>query len=315
MEVSRSGCPKAGYARTSTVNRTLRRVYVGLPRRRLSFFIRHRNREDVVSRIPVASKGRKLVAALIFASAIVPSALRADSFTLQQLIQLGSQGVIVGDKQFYDFSYVGSPTPSAGIQSPAPTADQIVVVPGTVPTLGLSFSAGWASAVGLNQDSLISYRVHVLDGTPQQLIDGVGLAFNGAAPLTGPLANAAVTEKIEALDGTVLGQFGVFNDGTNAPDDRLQNSITLHTPTRDLLVVKDVMVHSSTDGGVSTISLVDNTFHQVATPLPHSVWAGLLLIDGLAAWAAVQRRALASRPSGNLRHKPASRSWTEQSWR
>lgn len=233
-------------------------------------------------RYPGASNGLGFVAALVLASAVAPTALRADTLTLQQLIDRGSAGIIVGDKQFYDFSYLGSPTPSTGIPNPAPTADQIVVAPITGPMFGLSFSAAWDSAAGLNQDSLIRYYVHVLDGTPQQAIDGVGLKFNGADPLTGPATNATVTETVETIGGSVLGQFSVFNDGAGAPYDSLNNSITLPSPMRDLFVIKDIMVHSSTTGGVSTISFVDNTFHQIATPLPQAAWAGLLLIGGLA---------------------------------
>jgi hypothetical protein len=242
-----------------------------------------------VLRYPVISEGRGFLVALVLAFTIAPSALRADTLTLQQLIDRGPEGIIVGDKLFYDFSYLGSPTPSAGVPNPAPTADQIAVAPITGPMFGLSFSAGWEAAPGLNQDSLIRYYVHVLDGTPQQSIDGVGLRFNGADPLAGPLTNATVTETVETVGGSVLGQFSVFNDGTGASYDSLNNSITLPTPMRDLFVMKDIMVHSSTIGGVSTISFVDNTFHQIATPLPQAAWAGLLLIGGLAAWTAVQR--------------------------
>ena len=232
----------------------------------------------------VISNCRSSIIALLLASGITTSNVLADSFTLGQLIQLGRQGVVVGDKQFYGFSYVGTPAKSDSNPNPAPTADQVEVVPIISPLLGLTFTASWESAAGLNQDSVIRYYVHVLDGSPQQFIDGAGVSFNGTAPLTGPLTNAAIMETIEALDGSVLGQFTVFDDGTGAAYNRLQNSITLPTPMRDVLVIKDIMVNSSSAGGVATISFVDNTFHQIATPLPRSASAGLLLLGALAAW-------------------------------
>ena len=93
-------------------------------------------------RYPVISEGRGFLVGLMLAFAIGPSAVRADTLTLQQLIDRGPEGIIVGDKLFYDFSYLGSPTPSSGVPNPAPTADQIAVAPITGPMFGLSFSAG-----------------------------------------------------------------------------------------------------------------------------------------------------------------------------
>src|SRR5512142_2603097 len=70
--------------------------------------------------------------------------------TLQDLINAGHSGIIIGDKQFYDFSYIGSPTSGP---NPAPTASQISVAGAPGSNIGLSFSYAWESAEGFNQDS------------------------------------------------------------------------------------------------------------------------------------------------------------------
>jgi hypothetical protein len=199
--------------------------------------------------------------------------------SLQDLKDTGSTGVVIGDKQFYNFQYTGSPTSGS---NPAPTASQISVAETPPPIgapsgdIGISFSYAWESANGLNEDSVITYCVHTLSGTttPTMMIDGVKLNFNGATPVPGTgtdasLTNATVTEKVYDLKGNLLGGLSTFDDGKTSTD---QASLTL-APTRDVCVSKDIIVHSapiSDGGGVATISVVDNTFHQTV-PEPASL--------------------------------------------
>src|SRR5581483_8417798 len=187
-------------------------------------------------------------------------------------------GVVVGDKQFYDFSYVGTPPPDPTGPNPfpnAPRADQIAVQTAPGPDIGLEFSFGWDASNGFRMDSLIEYKVHVLD--PSQAINDVGLAFNGAAPVPGNATFASVTETVSSLAGAPLGVFSVFNDGTGGLPDNNTNSDPLAPAQRDLMVSKDINVNSAPQalgGGVATISLVDNTFHQASVPEPTTL--GLL---------------------------------------
>ena len=186
--------------------------------------------------------------------------------TLQDLINAGHTGIIIGDKQFYDFSYIGSPTSGP---NPAPTASQISVAGAPGSNIGLSFSYAWESAEGFNQDSVIRYSVHVLDSASQLFIDGVGLNFNGTAPVPGSLTNATVTETVSSLSGNVLGQLSTIDDGPGGNHDNDNAFLALNPATRDVTVTKDIQVHSTgvgNGGGVSTISVVDNTFHQVPEP-------------------------------------------------
>lgn len=189
--------------------------------------------------------------------------------TLQDLINAGSNGVVIGDKRFYNFSYIGSPTSGP---NPAPTATQISVAQSAIPggNIGLSFSYAWLSAQGFNQDSVIQYCVSVVPGATgaaTSLIDGVLLNFNGTAPVPGSLTSATVTETVQDLNGNTLGQLSTFDDGPGGSSDSDQTKLMLAPPLSGICVTKDIQVHSAgTGGGVSTISIVDNTFHQVPEP-------------------------------------------------
>lgn len=191
--------------------------------------------------------------------------------SLQDLINSGANGVVIGDKRFYNFSYIGAPTSGP---NPAPTASQISVAQSSLPggNLGLSFSYAWLSAEGFNQDSVIQYCVQVVPGAAGtgNLIDGVLLNFNGTAPVTGgPLTAASVTESVTDLNGNPLGQLSTFDDGPGGNPNTDQTKLMLSPPLSAICVTKDIQVHSSpasSGGGVSTISIVDNTFHQVPEP-------------------------------------------------
>ena len=214
-----------------------------------------------------------------------PEPMPTTGVTLGSLVQRGSgtqNGIIIGDKIFYNFSYTGAPLPpaSATNPNPAPTADQITV--GQAPTgtngpIGLSFSSSWLSSNGQGVDSVISYCVHTIDAATQFYIDGVGLHFNGATPLPGTdngLTSASVTETVYAVNadgsrGATIGNLSTYSDGTGPKTDTFDSFTALPAPLRDICVTKDIQLHSSirsAGGGVATISIVDNTFHQVPEP-------------------------------------------------
>jgi len=207
--------------------------------------------------------------------------------TLDQLVSSGSTGVTVGDKTFYDFTVVG------GV-----SASQINVIqtPGT--DIGLEFQFNWSSTNANNLDTLIRYKVHVNDTTPtQRLITGVGLHFDGnATGNTNIGTNATVTETVSDLGGNTLGQLSTFNAGSiGSGVNRNDASFVLNTPTRDLMLAKDILLHSTVNNGTATISLVDNTFQQTgspsAIPLPP---AALMAISSIAlgAFGPIRRRIL-----------------------
>lgn len=212
--------------------------------------------------------------------------------TVQDLINAGSTGITVGDKQFYNFTYLGS-----GL-----TPDQITVVPAPGSDIGIEFQGNWSSANGINEDSDIRFSVHVLD--PTKLITGIGLHFDGnATNNNGLLTNASVTEAVTDLNGNAIGNLSVFNAGPNFASVNRNDALLAIAPTRDLMVTKDILLHSFADVTAddapaatvptSTISLVDNTFRQTggptAAPLPPAAWTALSMV-GLGAIAPLRRK-------------------------
>ena len=209
-----------------------------------------------------------------------------DIGSLEPLIAMDPSTVKVGNLEFYGFSYTGSQPPA-----PAPAASQIEAGAITSQPMGLSFSAAWESGMGYSQDSLISYYVHVTDDTTQGSgIMGLGLWFNGDSLLSHDgLTSASVTETVMTLDGTTIGQFSVFADGNSPFADRPRSTLNLSDCYRDLYIIEDISLHSSTTG-LSVVSVVDSTYQQCMTPLPSSAWAGLVLLSGLAAPRILRRR-------------------------
>lgn len=201
--------------------------------------------------------------------------------TLQSLIDAGSTGITVGDKQFYDFSYQGT-----GV-----TASQINVIAAPGSDVGVEFQFNWSSADGNNADSDIRFNVHVLD--PAKMINGIGLHFDGnVSNGSGLLTNASVTEAVTDMSGNAIGNLSVFNAGPSFPSMNHNDAFLAIAPTTDLSVTKDILVHSAapivadfvpaaTDP-TATISVVDNTFRQTggptSVPLPPAAWAALSTI-------------------------------------
>jgi hypothetical protein len=187
--------------------------------------------------------------------------------TLDQLIAQGAT-VTVGDKTFSNFSVVGSVS-----------ASQIHVIQAPGTNVGLEFQFNWSATDGSTEDTLIRYQVHV--DTTNSLITAVNLHFDGAANAGNQsLGNSAsVTETISALGGAPIGQISVFNAGPNFSASNQNDASLTVNPVRDLLLAKDIMVHSIVGSDTATISLVDNTFQQTTSPsvvpLPPAVVMGL----------------------------------------
>lgn len=208
--------------------------------------------------------------------------------TLQDLINTGHSGITIGDKQYYDFAYSGSPmaTGTPPPVNPAPTAAQIAVLQPDAAVQGFRFLYPWSSSTTTNnQDSLISYSVHVINTSPQDFIGSVGLDFSATA-VGGALDNSTVSEKVLTLDQT--GTYGTLNVKEFGPGNvNNVDSMTFSLPggIRDLRLIKDIQLHSSSSPtfqpGASSIAYVDNTFVSVPEPVSAgalSVGAGMLLV-------------------------------------
>ena len=202
--------------------------------------------------------------------------------------------ITIGDKTFSDISISGNVDPST---------IQIVRAPGS--DIGLEFQHAWSSTNGNNEDTVVSYHVHVND--PNRSIIAVGLHFDGTTNImnTDLLTAATVTETVYDNSFNQIGKLTVFNAGPNFPLLDRDSATLMVAPTKDLNLTKDIQVNSSvnlvpefktlvfvplTGGGTSTISLVDNTFAQTsAVPLPPAALTALSTL-GLGAFAPIRRK-------------------------
>ena len=185
--------------------------------------------------------------------------------TLDQLIASGAT-VTVGDKTFSNFTVSGD-VPASQIH--------IIQAPGS--NVGVEFQSTWSATDGEVVDTLIKYQVHV--NSANTSITGVNLHFDGNtdAGNQSPGTNASVTETISSLQGNILGNLSVFNAGPNFSASNHNDASFAVSPTQDLLLAKDINVHSTVGEDTATISLVDNTFTQTTTssvPLPPAVVMG-----------------------------------------
>lgn len=205
--------------------------------------------------------------------------------TLDQLVGPPAATVSLGNYQFSTFSYDYNPKTGP---NPAPDAAHVAVDAPDFPSIGLNFSAPWASIGGLDQESIITYKVHAQNNTPFQFIFGVGVQFNGAAPTPG---SGTYAQEIDTLfDGngnrlTDLPQITLYDDGSPASIDSAM-SAPIDPALQDIIVQKDIIVHSGPDGA-STISVSNNTF---ITPVGNSPEPASLGVFALAAAGLLGRR-------------------------
>ena len=186
--------------------------------------------------------------------------------TLSSLIGVDeAHALVVGDKEFYGFTYQGQPA----------TASDITITTLSSPQIGLQFNYQWTSTSASKVDSIIGYFVHTRDTIPQFFINGVGLTFNGTTMSANNAAtNAAVTETVYAQDQTTqLGQLSVIDFGAGNANNKDSATLPINPAARTLFVRKDIQADSA-GGGTATISFVDNNFSQ--TPEPASI--GLLAV-------------------------------------
>jgi hypothetical protein len=200
---------------------------------------------------------------------LVPAAVIPGISSLQDLINRGplvANGVQVGSDVFYNFTYSGSPTPdNAG--APTPTS---ILVTSTDSGPGLRFAYPWASSLGNNQDSLITYSVHVADTIPQQFINNAILDFQSSVAATSLIDNATTTLTLGDNNGHVpFSEQTVINTGTS-PTSPISNSQAVNSPLRDFGVSDDIVVHTAPNStGSATITFVDNIFgNSAAVPEP-----------------------------------------------
>jgi hypothetical protein len=135
---------------------------------------------------------------------------------------------------------------------------------------------------GQTTDVVICYQIDV---PGSQLINRVGLAFDGAVTGGDDNASASVIETVRTTDENAdllpgidgnEATLSVYRDGPGALDDTPSAALDV-IPTRSLVFCKDILVSSRSEGGRVLVSTVDNFVDQVPEPAS----AALLAVAGL----------------------------------
>ncbi|MDB5290201.1 MAG: hypothetical protein JWL69_1442, partial [Phycisphaerales bacterium] len=150
-------------------------------------------------------------------------------------------------------------------------------------SIGLDFSAGWASIGGYDQESKIIYKVHAINNAPFQFIFGVGVSFNGSTPVPGAGTFAQETDTLTDTFGNAIANLPpivILDDGSPASVDSAM-SAAINPSLQDIRVSKDILVHSASGNGVSTISVSNNTFVTPVLPAPEPASIGIFALAGL----------------------------------
>lgn len=208
-----------------------------------------------------------IVSAAVFAVAYTPTS-QAQLLILGPSISMANltngEDLIVGDKQFTDFSISGS------FQ-----ANQVNVTPiEENGNFGIRLSGAFVSG-SQAEDMIIGYRVSVTNSP--NLISAANLLFNGQVTFGTGLAE--VVEQVFTNNNQFAGQLFVFATATT---NKLFDTLAIQPPQTLLTLSKDVLITAQLPA-FSSISTIDQTYTQVV-PEPSTLalaaagLAGLLLL-------------------------------------
>jgi PEP-CTERM motif-containing protein len=209
-----------------------------------------------------------------WATPVPPPACSITTQTLASYIALGANGCEIGDKVFSNFEYSGTNVNALTISAASINVDTLGSTTSTDPAefananIGLQFSAGWSVSNGAEEDSLITFRVTVINGAGMAITDAAVAQTSSGASGSG--SSASVTEG--GCANTVQNSNctpGIWNVLTfkNGSGGTQTSQDVMIAPSGSINVSKDINVTALT-GGQASMSAVQDTFSQSPTGVP-----------------------------------------------
>jgi len=228
--------------------------------------------------------GLLLVAALLCAT--MAFGYTTGTVTLDQLIGTTNQnGLLVGDKVFYDFQFSVPQVICGPGCSWAPTQASQVTVSGAgsgspidpyaIELTGAFFAASSGSTVAY-VDFLIKYTVETINGLP--LINGIGQSYvGGVSGSGGIIINEQVYQTGYGLGDPIAQSQLDLTDKTDPPGESIQgDNLIISPPLNKVYVIKDILLVANAacpqdnpncgQTNLTSISYIRQSVHQVPEP-------------------------------------------------
>ena len=190
-----------------------------------------------------------------------------------------SNGILIGDKLFENFSYV-----AGGVSNNlSPDAISLTALSNSV-GFGLTIGGPFENFGNTSKDFILQYSVDVTN-KPGFLISDIHMTYNGNSYGTGGYSTIDESVYSNGFGAGFIGQIDVHNYGTNAPPlppPQFEDQLVFAQGHDKVYVQKDIVLGGFNANDHSSISIINQTFSQI--PEPSSMVLAGIGLSGLWLW-------------------------------